>query len=112
MAVAIEDINHLKTFPAETRTSVFKQKTKPPIPNGNLKQTLPIATGLSVGRISDEKVLRTLGAIFIRAKVVGNFIMEVQITFHIFDLRKLERLHRADRGLGEWSKRSGGRRRT
>ena len=55
-------------------------------------------------------VIRTSGAIFIRAKVVGNFIMEVQITFHIFDLGKLERIHRADRGLGERSKRSGGRR--
>ena len=53
-----------------------------------------------------------MGAIFIRAKVVGNFIMEVQITFHILDLGKLERLRRADRELGKSSKRSGGRRRT
>ena len=35
-----------------------------------------------------------MGAIFSRAKVVGNFIMEVQITFHIFDLVKLESLRR------------------
>ena len=38
--------------------------------------------------------------------------MEVQITFHVFDLGKLERLRRADRGLGERSQKSGGRRRT
>ncbi len=47
-AVAIEDINHLKTFPMETQTSFLKQKMKPPIPTGNSKLTLPIATGLSV----------------------------------------------------------------
>jgi hypothetical protein len=104
--VAIEDIDHLKTFPVEVQPSVLKQKATPPIPNSNPKLTLPIATGHSVQRISDEKVIRTSGAIFIRAKVVGNFILEVQITFHVFDLGKLEGLRRADRGLSKRSKRS------
>ena len=65
-----------------------------------------------MSRISDEKVIRMSGAIFIRAKVVGNFIMEVQITVHVFDIGMLEGLRRADRGLGKRSKRSGGERRT
>ena len=47
-AVAIEDINHLKTFPMEAQSSVLKQKAKPPIPNSNPKLTLSIATGLSI----------------------------------------------------------------
>jgi hypothetical protein len=49
MAVAIEDINHLRTFSVEAQTSVLKQKTKPPIPNNNPKLTLPIATGVFEG---------------------------------------------------------------
>jgi hypothetical protein len=110
--VAIEDIQHFKTFPVETGPSVLEEKTKLPIPNSNPKLTFPIATGLGVGRISEEKVVRAAGAIFLRAKVVGNFVVEVQVTFRVFDLGKLERLRRADRGLGKRSQRSGGRRRT
>jgi hypothetical protein len=38
--------------------------------------------------VVNEKVIRMAGAKFLRAKVVGNFILEVQITFHVFDLGK------------------------
>jgi hypothetical protein len=38
--------------------------------------------------------------------------LEVQIAFHVFDLGKLERLRRPERGLSERSQKSGGRRRT
>ncbi len=47
-AVAIEDIQHFKTFPVETGPSVLEEKTKLPIPNSNPKLTLPIGTGLGV----------------------------------------------------------------
>ncbi len=110
--MAIEEINHFKTLVVETRTSVLEKKAKPPILDSNAELTFPVTTGLRIGRISDEKVIRPSGAKGLRAKVVGNFVMEVQITFHVFDLGKLERLHRAERGLGERSQKSGGRRRT
>jgi hypothetical protein len=110
--VAIENINHFKTLVVETQTSVLEKKAKPPILDSNAELTLPITTGLRIGRISDEKVIRMAGAKSLRAKVVGNFVLEVQKTFHVFDLGKLERLRRAERGRGERSQKSGGRRRT
>jgi hypothetical protein len=110
--VSIENINHFKTLVVKAQTSVLKKKAKPPILDSNAELTFPITTGLRIGRISDEKVIRTEGAICLRAKVVGNFVLEVQITFHVFDLGKLERLRRAERGPGERRQRSGGRRRT
>ena len=48
-AVAIEDIQHFKTFPVETGPSVLEQKAKPPIPNSNPTLTLPIARIIAEG---------------------------------------------------------------
>jgi len=96
----------------KTGTSVVKKKAEPPILENTLKLTLPITTGLSVGRVSDKKGIRTTGGVLVRPKVVINFILHVQITLDILDLRKLEWVHRTKRRLGESSERCGGGRRT
>jgi len=110
-AVAIEHVNHLKAFAMKTRTSDFKKKVEPPILESNSKLTLPIMTGLSVGRVSDKKGFRTTGGVLVRPKVVIYFILHVQITLDILDLKKLEWFRRTKRRLGERSKRCGGGRR-
>jgi hypothetical protein len=110
--VAIEHVNHLEAFAMKTGSSVVKKKVEPPILESNLKLTLPITTGFSVGRVSDEKGIRTMGGVILRPKVVINFILHVQITLDILDLRKLEGFRRTKRRLGERSERRGGGRRT
>ena len=96
--VSIEHVNHLKAFAMKTGSSVVKKKVKPPILESNSKLTLPIATGLSIGRVSDEK---TMGGVIVRPKVDINFILHVQITLDILDLRKLEGFCRTKRRLVE-----------
>jgi hypothetical protein len=83
----IESINHFKTLAVKTGTSVLKKEAKPPIPDSNVELTLPITTGLRIGRISDEKGIRAAGGVLFRPKVVGNFILHIQITLGILDLR-------------------------
>lgn len=75
--VAIEHINHLEAFAMKTGSSVVKKKAEPPILESNSKLTLQITTGLSVGRVSDEKGIQTTGGVIIRPKVVVNFILHV-----------------------------------
>jgi hypothetical protein len=110
--VAIEHVNHLEAFAMKTGSSVVKKKTEPPILESNSKLTLPITTGLSIGRVSDEKGIRTMGGVIIRSKVVINFILHVQITLDILDLRKLEGFRTTKSRLVERSERRGGGRRT
>ena len=110
--VAIEHVNNLEAFAMKMGSSVVKKKTEPPILESNSKLTLLITTGLSVGRVSDEKGIRTTGGVFIRSKVVINFILHVQITLDILDLRKLEGFRTTKRRLVERSERRGGGRRT
>ena len=85
MTVVIEDINHFKNFSVEAGTSILKQEAEPPILDGNAKPALPITTGLSVGRVSDQFVIRLAGAVFVRPKVEINFILHVQITLDVLD---------------------------
>jgi hypothetical protein len=110
--VAIEHVNHLEAFAMKTGSSVVKKKAEPPILESNSKLTLPITTGLSVGRVRDEKGIRTTGEVIVRLKVVINFILHVEITLDILDLRKLEGFHRTKKRLVERSERRGGGRRT
>ena len=77
-----------------------------------MKLTLPITTGLSIGRVSDKKDIQTMGGVLVRWKVVINFVLHFQITLDILDLRKLEWFLRMKRRLGERSERLGGGRRT
>ena len=77
-----------------------------------MKLTLPITTGLSIGRVSDKKDIQTMGGVLVRWKVVINFVLHFQITLDILDLRKLEWFLRMKRRLGERSERCGGGRRT
>ena len=90
MTVVIEDINHFKTFSMEAGTSILKQEAEPPILDGNAKPALPITTGLSVGRVSDQFVIRLAGAVFVRPKVEINFILHVQITLDVLDFGSLK----------------------
>ena len=90
MAVPVKRVNHLEAFAMKTGSSVVKKKAEPPILESNLKLTLPITTGFSVGRVSDEKGIQTMGGVILRPKVVINFILHVQMTLDILDLRKLE----------------------
>jgi len=84
---------------------------KPPILDSNSKLTLPITTGLRIGRISDEKGIRASGGVLLRPKVVREFILHIQVTLDILDFRQLESLC-LERGLVERGKRSLGGRRT
>jgi len=74
----------------EAGTSVLKKEAKPPILDGHPKLAFPIMTGLSVGRVSKKKIVRTESAVIISMKIVLGNILDIQITLGIVDLRKLE----------------------
>ena len=61
-AMPIEDINHLKSLAMISRTRVVKEKAQPPILDSNPKLTLPIATSICIGSVSDEEGVRAPGA--------------------------------------------------
>ena len=100
MTILLQGSEHFKTLPMINTPYIVKKKLQGAIPHGNPDLALPKKAGLQNYHVGDRSVVRPLGRILRKAKMILDEVLKIKVGLCILDLSKLggfsssERSHR------------------